>query len=150
MAVARKSENRVVRRQEVAEPEPEPERQHHPDHRRDQRRPPEIAQEAHVGLEAGQEQEHRHPDAPERVEQVELLRARREDGGEGVGEVVSEQARAESDARRELPDDGRQPHPLGQLGAEAGRGHQERELDEEQEDRVARQGGYRRRQARGR
>ena len=68
--------HQVLGGHEVAEPEAEPERQDHPHHRRDQRRAPQVAQQAQVGLETGQQQQHAHADGAERVEQVKLLPGR--------------------------------------------------------------------------
>ena len=100
---------------------------------------PEIAQQAQVGLEPGQQQEQAHADDPEGVEQVQLLGARGEDGGERRRRVVAEQAGAERDAARHLADHGRQPDPLGDLRADPRHADQERQLDEQQEDGVTRQ-----------
>ena len=107
MAVAMKRLNRMrllgsaryERGHEVAEAEAEPERQDHPHHRRDEGGRAEVAQEAHVGLEAREEQQHRHADGAEGVEQVEALVRGREDPREAAREPVPEPRGPERDAR---------------------------------------------------
>ncbi len=129
----------IVARHEVSEAEAEPERQRHPHHRGDERRAPEIAQEPQIGLEARQQQEQAHADSAEGVEQVHLLRVRGEEGRERRRRIVAEQAGPEDDPPRHLAHHRRQADPLGDLGAETGHGDQQRQLDEQQEDRVTRQ-----------
>ena len=58
----------VLGRGDVAETEPQPEREHHPHHRGDEGRPPQVPQKAQIGLQARQQQQEGHPDAAEGVQ----------------------------------------------------------------------------------
>ena len=91
------------------------------------------------------------PTRAERVEQVVLLGVGRERRRERAGAVVAEQRRPEHDPGRQLADDGGKPQTLGELRPQPGRGHQQRQLHEQQEHGVARQardGGMQSRSAR--
>ena len=59
-------------RSQQAQAEAGGEREHHPHQRGDQRRPPQMPQQAQVGLQTGQRQQQHHAGGAERLQQVEL------------------------------------------------------------------------------
>jgi hypothetical protein len=126
----------VLRGHQVAEPEPEHERQHHAHRRRDQRRAPEVAQKAHIGLEPGDQHEQRHADVAEDVEEVKLRGIARKQGEKRRRPVVAEHRGPERDPRAQLANHRGQAHALDHLGADARNRDQQRQLDQHQEDGV--------------
>ena len=144
MAVARKRLNsirwdgigQVAVGEELPQAEAEREGEHHPHHRGDERRAAQVAEQAQVGLESREQEEQRHPHAPERVEQMVLRGLRGKDQLERFGRVVAEQAGAEGDAAQELADHRRKPEALEQLRADPGDRHQQPKLKQQQENRV--------------
>lgn len=98
------------------------------------------AHDAQVRLQPGQQEQEHHAEPRDDLKQVELRDVGREERGEGFRREMTEDAGTEQDAGEQLADHGgltQAPHDLGQR---AGEGEQRRELEQEHDDGVPREG----------
>ena len=126
---------------EKSEAEAGREGEHHPHGGGDERGATQVAQQAQVRLQPGEQQQQHHAQGAHRVEQQKLGRVRREEPGKQGRGHGAEQARSQHDPGRQLAQHRGQGEPPAQLRPEACRQQQHRHLQQEQKDGVSGQWG---------